>query len=178
LRYYMAGWFEERFEREGDAANRIEEVISKSELRITKKAFVKDADPNAHELPPLIKAAWKADEIDAETSIDCIFDEKIKKYRVTRVGERSTIARFWGVVPATYPFVNGGSYDEIVCDAYRHVLNSGSPRYDHVLAAMRLPNNSIHWLTYQRVIMAKRETRGVPTVTVVTELAPVDIKII
>jgi hypothetical protein len=178
LRYYLCGWFEERFEREGDAANRIEEVIAKSELRITKKAFIKEVDPEAIELPPLMRSTWSADYVSPDVSIDCIFDERIKKYRVTRVGEKSTIAKFWGVIPATYPFVNGGSYDDIVCEPYKHVLNAGKPRYDHVLAAMRMPNNAVHWLTYQRIIFPRQTETNIPTVTVVTELAPVDIQII
>jgi hypothetical protein len=178
LRYYMAGWFEERFEREGDAANRIEEVISKSELRITKKAFVAEADPDARELPPLIQATWKAEEIDPEISIDCMYDYRIKKFRVNRVGSKSTIARFWGTIPATYPFVNGGSYDEVVYQAYDEVLKTGQRRYDHVLAAMRMPNNIIHWLTYQRIVIPREDPAGIPRVTVITELSPVDIQIV
>jgi hypothetical protein len=178
LRFYLCGWFEEKFDRVGDAINRIEEVISKSELRITRKAFVVEADAKARELPPMIKATWQKDVVIPDISIDCIVDPHTRKYRVNRVGPNSTIAKFWGVIPATYPFVNGGSYDEIVCAPYKDVLDTGKSRYDHVLAAMRMQNNSVHWLTYQRVIMRKNMDNGVPTVTIVTELAPVDINII
>jgi hypothetical protein len=176
LRYYLAGWFEEKFDRPGDAANRIEEVIAKSELRITKKAFVKDADPDAHQLPPMLLSSWRAKDIDPEISIDCTFDQRIKKFRVTRVGPLSTIARFWGVIPATYPFVNGGSYDDIVYAQYDEALKTGQRRYDHVLAAMRMPNNSVHWLTYQRIVVPQDDPAR--KVTVITELAPVDIQVI
>jgi hypothetical protein len=178
LRYYLAGWFEEKFDRPGDAANRIEQVISKSELRITHKAFTAEVDPKAWPLPPLIKANLNALEVDADISIDCMYDYRIKKFRVNRVGAKSTIAKFWGIIPATYPFVNGGSYDDVVYKAYDEVLKTGKRKYDHVLAAMRMPNNVVHWLTYQRIVYPQEDPAGVPRVTVVTELAPVDIQII
>lgn len=176
LRFYISGWFEESYETSVEAINRIEEILAKSELRITKRAFVKEIDEHHAQLPKVIGSCIDSKQIIPDISIDCVLDERTQKFRVNRVGAQSLIARIYGVVPVTYPFVYGGSYDDIVCEAYKDVLNTGKPRYDHVLAAMRLPNNVVHWLPYQRWIVPKSGGGSTPTVTVVSENASVDIK--
>lgn len=176
LRYYLCGWFEEFADTLETVKDRIEQVMVKSEVRITRKAFVEQQDPDVARMPETIRANWNTSAIASAVSIDCCYDERSQKFKVTRVGERSLIARIYGAVPVIYPYVNGGSYEEIVTEAYKEVLNTGMPRYDHVLAAMRMPNNSIHWLPYQRVIVPNQIGQSSPTVTVVTEVARVAIR--
>ena len=177
LRYYLAGWFEENCISGADAINRVDQIMAKSELRILKRAFVQEAIAEQSNMPPLLKRSWLSAAIIPDISIDCVFDENTNRFRVDRVGQQSTIARFYGVVPVTYPFVNGGSYDDVVCAAYNDVLDSGKARFDHVLAAMRMPNNVVHWVPYQRIIVPNRNAKK-PSVTVVTEIAPVDIALV
>jgi hypothetical protein len=176
LRYYLCGWFEEFADTVEEVRERIEQVIVKSEIRITRKAFVEQQEPDVSRMPETIRTNWNTQDIVPAVSIDCSFDHRSQKFRVTRVGERSLIARIYGAVPVIYPYVNGGSYEEIVTEAYREVLGSGVARYDHVLAAMRMPNNAIHWLPYQRVIVPRTDHMGSPAVTVVTEVSRVSIR--
>lgn len=178
LRYYLCGWFEEFVDTVEEARDRIEQILAKSDLRITKRAFVREADKQYPTIPKVISNSLESGQIIPDVSIDCVLDERTQKFRVNRVGPQSLIARIYGVVPVTYPFVNGGSYDDIVCAAYKDVLDSGQPRYDHVLAAMRLPNNAIHWLPYQRLIVPKQGRASAPSVTVVTEIGNVDIRVV
>lgn len=176
LRYYLCGWFEEFAETIEQARDRIEQVMGKSEVRITRKAYVEPRDANSDRMPETIRNSWNVPVISPAVSIDCSFEQRGQKFKVTRIGERSLIARIYGAVPVIYPYVNGGSYEDIVTEAYREVLNTGKPRYDHVLAALRMPNNAIHWLPYQRVIVPKSSDNGMPTVTVVSEVAQVAIR--
>lgn len=176
LRFYLSGWFEESYATAAETILRIEQILSKSELRITKRAFVKEVDRKQALIPKVIGNCIDSKHIIPDISLDCILDERTQRFRVNRVGPQSLMARIYGVVPVTYPFVYGGSYDDIVCEAYKEVLNTGKPRYDHVLAAMRLPNNAVHWLPYQRWIVPKSSAGSTPAVTVVTEVGSVDIK--
>lgn len=178
LRFYLSGWFEAIYQTADEAVNRIEQVISKSELHLTRRAFVKEIDPNGKTLPPILQHVWKEHVVSADTSIDFVFEEKSQKYHVERIGSKSTIAKFYGMSPVSYPYVNGGSYDDIVYEAYTHVLRSGRPRYDHVLAAMRMPDNVIRWVPYQRIVIPKQNDEKALSVSVVTEIANVDIMLI
>ena len=78
----------------------------------------------------------------------------------------------------SYPCINGGAYDRTVSAAYGDVLRSGRPRYDHVYAAMKTPGESLMWIPYQRVIMPKHLAAGRRAVSIVTEIAKVDIRIV
>ena len=86
--------------------------------------------------------------------------------------------RLWGIQPSTYPCANGGTYDREVGAAYWEVLQTGAPRYDHVYAAMRMPEGELFWIPYQRVILPGRGTRSDRQVRVFTEIAKVDIAVI
>jgi hypothetical protein len=178
LRFYLSGWFEETCFTADQAINRIEQIIAKSELHLTKRTFVEEVDPKGKVLPPILQQVWQNHLVFPENSIDCVLDERSHKFRVDRVGPKSTIAKFYGMLPVTYPYVNGGSYDEIVYEAYTHVMRSGKPRYDHVLAAMRMPDNVVHWVPYQRIIVPMQTSDHRQMVSVVTEIAPVDISLI
>jgi hypothetical protein len=176
LQFYLSGWFEETFHTVEEAINRIEQVMAKSELHLTKRAFVEEVDPTGKEMPPILQRTWSGHEVSTDTSIDFVFEEKSQKFRIDRIGSKSTIAKFYGMSPVSYPYVNGGSYDDIVYEAYTHVLRSGKPRYDHVLAAMRMPDNVIRWMPYQRIVVPGETSQKLPCVSVVTEIANVIIR--
>lgn len=175
LKFYLHGWFEETFATAHEAVNRIEQVIGKSDLHLTKRAFVEELNPTGRQLPPMLEKTWSERSVAADNSIDFVFEEKSKKYLIERIGSKSTIAKYYGVSPVSYPYVNGGSYDDIVYEAYGHVLRSGTPRYDHVLAAMRMPDNILRWVPYQRIVIPKESIDNMPSVRVITEIASVDI---
>jgi hypothetical protein len=176
LRFYLSGWFEEVYPTAEEAVDRIEQIMAKSEIHLTKRAFVKEFDPKGRVLPPIMERTWKGLDVSADTSIDFIFEEKSKKYQIERIGSKSTIAKYYGTSAVSYPYVNGGSYDDIVYEAYTDVLRSGKARYDHVLAAMRMPDNVIRWVPYQRILVPKQNQEHKNIVSVVTEIAEVDIR--
>lgn len=178
LRYFLAGWFEEICETAAAARRRIGDILSKSDLHLVKRAFVREADPNGKAMPPLLQHAWLDGAITADYSVDCVYEESSGRFRVDRIGPRSTIARLWGLTPASYPCMNGGSYDRIVSAAYSDVLKAGRPRYDHVYAAMLTPDDTVTWIPYQRVIMPMHASDKRRAVTIVTEIANVDIRIV
>lgn len=178
LRYYLSGWFEDILETANAARERIEQIISKSELRIVKRAFVQSTENVGRSVPKLIQQAIDQPDRIHDVSIKCFYDEHAKKFKVSHIGVQSTIARFYGMEPVIYPYVNGGSYDEIVCEGYTVALNSGRARYDQVLAAMRMPNNIIYWVPYHRYIIPNAKERNRDSVTVVTEIAPIGFSIV
>ena len=83
-----------------------------------------------------------------------------------------------GPEPVSFPCLTGHSYDQVVSDAYRQVLKTGEPHYDHVCAAMVTPDSTTSWLTYQRVILPHHFPDGKQGVVVVSKQAPVDIRVI
>ena len=78
----------------------------------------------------------------------------------------------------SYACKSGNSYDEVVSEAYTHVLRSGKPRYDHVLAALRMPDNIVRWVPYQRIVVPRPKSDKSMTVSVVAEIAKIDINLI
>jgi hypothetical protein len=178
LRYFLAGWFEEICDSVAAARSRIDEILSKSDLHLVKRAFVREVDPHGKAMPPLLQHAWLDGATTADYSVDCVYEESSGRFRVDRIGPKSTIARLWGVGPVSYPCMNGGSYDRTVSAAYGDVLKAGRPRYDHVYAAMRTPDDTVTWIPYQRVIMPMHASDKRRAVTIVTEIAKVDIRIV
>jgi hypothetical protein len=178
LRYYLSGWFEEVISTAELARRRIDEIISKSELHIAHHTFVKQMHPDSQPLPPLLQHSFDRSQPLDEYAVTCTLDRTSQQYRVSHIGPKSIIARVYGTTPASYPCKNGGSYDTRVSEAYAQVLDTGRPRYDHVLAAFRTPDNSVHWVPYQRLIFPVGGRASKDTVSVVSEIANVDIRII
>ena len=178
LQYYLAGWFEEEIADAIAARDRIHAILGKSDIHLTSRTFVKDADPDRSEMPPLLREALDKGRADPEHSVDCAYDARTGKFAVRRVGTRSEIARLWGMSPVSYPCITGHSYDYIVSQAYRKVIADCQPHYDHVCAAMTQPNSSVLWCTYQRVILPHKFTDGKKGVSILSKEANVDIRIV
>ncbi len=178
LRYFLAGWFEESFENSSEAAERIHEIVAKSDIHLIRRAFVREFNPTEKHLPPLLKDTWIDGAAEAEHSVDCVYEESSGRFRVDWIGPKSTIARLWGMTPVSYPCQPGGSYDRIVSAAYVDVLKAGRPRYDHVYAAMVTPKSDVVWIPYHRVIVPKRVAGSLRGVSIVSEIAKVDIQIV
>jgi hypothetical protein len=179
LRYFLSGWFEDVFDTPGEAIARIEQVLAKSDLHFSSRAFVKELKPDIGHLPPLLRDSF-ADhgEGEADYAVDCVYEETLGRFRVERVGAKSAIAQFYGQSTVPYPCINGGVYDDAVSAAYASVVRSGELRYDHVLAAMVAPDSTVLWIPYQRVIVPRKDCSGRPGVSVIAEVAKVDIQII
>lgn len=178
LRFFINGWFEERFVDRQSARERIEQLITKSELRLRDTVFVKEMESPNGDAPPAVRQALLDGSVPEDIGVDCQWDEAGGRFRVVRVGSRSAIGRLWGVEPDSYPCVSGGYYDMKVSAAYHDVVCRGRPRYDHVIAAMMSPARVLCWVPYQRAILPRKPASRTVGVTVVAEIAAVDIRVL
>jgi hypothetical protein len=180
LRYFLAGWFEESFRSVDEAASRISQIISKSDVHLMSRVYVLEADPykTKSAVPELLQQAWNDRQADPASAIDCVFDERIDRFRVSHIGANSAVARLWGETASAFPLISGSAYDQTVSEAYLSVARTGIPRYDHVYAVMTAPDNSPVWIPYQRVILPASNARGQVRVSVFSEMAPVEIRVI
>ncbi|TMJ42046.1 MAG: hypothetical protein E6G89_04805 [Alphaproteobacteria bacterium] len=80
--------------------------------------------------------------------------------------------------PDSFPCLTGHSYDQVVSAAYRKVVMTERPHYDHIIAAMSAPDATVFWCPYQRVILPHRFEGNRKGVVVVSKVGPVDIKVI
>ncbi len=178
LKYYLLGWFEEHAETAHEARERIETIVAKSDIHLTQRTFVRDADPRRKDIPPLLRNALVDKMALPDHSIDCVYDNDQDRYRVVRIGSETPIAKVFGFHPVSYPCINGLSYDQMVSEAYGKVVATSQPHYDHVIAAMTTPHGSVVWFPYQRVILPHEWQDGSKGVSVVSQVARVDIRII
>lgn len=178
LRYYLLGWFEEHVETAHAARDRIEMIIAKSDIHLTQRTFIREADPRRKDMPPLLRNALIDKTTLPDHSVDCVYDNQQNRFRVERIGSETPIAKIFGFRPVSYPCINGLSYDQMVSAAYDKVVATGQPHYDHVLAAMTTTHGSVVWIPYQRVILPYEQQAGGKGVSVVSQVARVDIMII
>ncbi|MFO1033019.1 MAG: hypothetical protein U1E15_02630 [Hyphomicrobiales bacterium] len=179
LRYFNAGWFEETIETTVDARSRIEQLLVKSDVRLAERTYVSDFDPKAQALPPKLREALEGQGDIEKTAITCAVDPDTETVNVESIGADSLLGKIWGLSPVSFPCQTGHNYDRIVSRPYFKVINSGRPHYDHVLAAMVRPDGEVGWIGYQRIIMPDlHPTTGAKRVRIVSELSPVDIRLL
>lgn len=178
LKYFLVGWFEEVIDSAAEARDRIETILAKSDIHLSQRTFVREADPNRKDIPPLLRAALQDRRVLPDFSIDCVLDEAHGSFRVGRIGSETPIAKVYGFYPVSYPCINGLSYDHLVSQAYGKVVATGQPHYDHVIAAMTTPNGSVVWFPYQRVVLPHYLPDGRKGVSVVSQVARVDIRLV
>ena len=178
LRFHAYGWFEEVYRDRGAASRRIEEILARGDRQFFSRAFVQEVDPRLVPLSPVLRHALEKRDAQDDFSVEATLDQLTHNYVVERVGPKSAIGRVWGTITSSFPCQPISKYGDAVSEAYDRVLQSGEPHYDQVLAALRLPDNQVHWVPYHRVILPKYRERGSPAVTVVSEIARVDIKVL
>ena len=179
FRYFLAGWFEETIDTTERARVRLAEIQAKSDLHIASRTFVKQVNPEAFpRIPSLLRDTFVDGVVRPEFSVDCVFDNTFGKFCVERIGQDSTLAKMYGLSPSSFPARAGHSYDQVVSQAYRRVLKTGEPYYDHVLASMPGSDQVPMWLSYQRVILPHRFPDGRHGVSVVTHVGDVDISLL
>ncbi|VAV90393.1 hypothetical protein MNBD_ALPHA08-1535 [hydrothermal vent metagenome] len=178
FRYFLSGWFSETIETIEGATSRAKQLMAKSDVHVSQHTFVQRADPGKTYVPHVLRDTLTDMTALPEFSVDCIFDTETSKFLVNRVGSQSALAQVFGISPVSVPCLTGNSYDEIVSEAYLNVLSNDKPCYDHVIAAMRLPDQSVNWITYQRVILPHRFPNGKKGVSISSQLATVDIKVV
>jgi hypothetical protein len=177
LKYFSSGWFTELHHQAAAAADRVEGLIFKSDVRLSDRAYTTVVIPDLDLAPEILRLAWETGDAPDNRSVVCTVEPDREASHVEHVGKDSLIARIWGVSPNSYPCLNGHSYDRAVTPEYFRVVETGKPHYDHVLASMVRPDGELHWLGYHRVILPDVRD-GRKRVRIVSELAPVQIQLL
>jgi hypothetical protein len=178
LSFFNAGWFVEKYIRHEDATARIERLMASGDVRLSTRTYVETIAGNPEALPAKLREAWCKGISPRDHTIVCALDFEQERANVLSVGSKSDLATVWGLSPAAFPRQTGHPYDRTVSQNYFSVARKGEPMHDHVLAAMTFPEGDVRWLAYQRLIFPGGiDARGRPTVNVLTELAPVDIRL-
>ena len=178
LRFHAMGWFEEMFSTAPDAIRRIETILTRGDRYFTSRAFVKEGELNDDKMPAVLRESLERQAAPDEYCVECAFDQSSHKYVVDRIGEKSAIGRLWGTYTSSFPCVSRSRYGDAVSAAYDNVLREGRPHYDQVLAAMRLPDNEVHWVPYHRVIFPSTRRQGLAAVSIVSVIANVGFSVI
>ncbi len=174
LRFYSAGWFEERFACVKDVHVRIAGLVMHADRHIISRVFERSATPDAARTPAIVRHVLNDQRPPPDHSIECCFDANQDGFVVRRVGERSTIGRIWGTDPTSYPCQTTGAFGNSASSAYKRALEAREPVYEQVVAALRFPDTSLHWVSYHRVILPMVSRRGDQSVAVVSEYGDVD----
>jgi hypothetical protein len=178
LRFYAAGWFEEFHQTHAGAERRLEDIISRGDRHFTAKTMVKQFELKGKSLPGLLSECINTPKVAEDYAIECLLEDSIEQFTVQKIGPKSVISQVWGPFRSSFPCQPTGAYGQVVSEAYHEVLTTGKPRYDHVLAAMRMPDNVLFWVPYHRLVMPKHDKSNTPSVLVVAELNQVDIQLI
>jgi hypothetical protein len=178
LRFYASGWFEEFHETYKDVNRRLDEIIVRGDRHFTTRTLIKEFSIKKTELTPLLNDCISQTSTAQEYAVECVYEDNTQQFLVQSIGPKSAISRVYGSFLSSFPCQTAGSYGQSVSEAYKQVLNSGKPRYDHVLAAMRMPDNEVFWVPYRRLVLPKLAMGGKHSVLVVSEITSVDIQLI
>jgi hypothetical protein len=129
-------------------------------------------------LTPLLNDCFEHTSTAEEYATECVYEDHTSQFLVERIGPKSVFSKVWGSLPSSFPCQPAGSYGHAVSQAYSEVLSSGKPHYDHVLAAMRMPDNDVCWVPYRQLVMPKLRANNKRAVLFVSEITPVDIQLI
>lgn len=178
LRFYVSGWFEEFHNDNKSAKQRIEEIIARGDRHFTCSTVVKDFEFNGAPLSPLFENCVRDQDGAKDYAVECVFENFTQQFHVEKIGTKSAINRVYGSFLSSFPCQSSSSYSQTVSKAYTEVLENGQPRYDQILAAMRMPNNDIRWVPYCRLVMPYKKPHHKPAVLVVSEISQVQIQLI
>ncbi len=178
LRYFNSGWFEETHLSAKETGNRVEQLIFKSDIYFSQRAYSAVQIPDFKVMPTKLRAAMESGSTSDDESVVCSIDTTRQVSHVEQVGRNSLVASIWGVSPVSFPCMSGHSYDRVVSQSYFTAIATGRPVYDHVLAVMVKPDGEHHWLGYQRVIIPEARANGTRRhVRVISDMSPVNINL-
>jgi hypothetical protein len=178
LRFFLAGWFEETYDSSNAACLRIEEIVAKGDRHFSSHTVVKQFCTDRAELTPLLNDCLNGHKDPAEYAVECVFENSRHSFIVSKIGTKSAIAQVYGATFSSFPCRNDGAYNAAVSGAYLDVMRSRQPRYDHVFAAMKMPDNEVLWVPYRRVLLPNIQDDGHHSLQVISEIARVDIQLI
>lgn len=180
ISYMNMGWINEQYETAEEVIDRVETLIFKSDVHFSQRTYTRAFPTDDKAMPERLRAVLdRGDAVEDET-VTCLVDLNKDSSTVERVGNKSLVAKIWGVSPVSFPCLSGNTYDRIVSRSYFDAVKSEKPVYDHVLAVMVKPDGEHHWVGYQRVIIPDLAESGMNKrhVRVVSELAPVNIRLL
>jgi hypothetical protein len=178
LRFFASGWFEEFYTTASEAAVRIDAIISRGDRHFPVRTFVQKVETREKSLSSLIQHCLTTTHLPEDYLVDCTFEHNTERFVVDRVGPRSLMGRLYGQSDNSFAHQSTGSFSEAVSEGYREVLTTGRPRTDHVLAALRLSNNQVHWVPYHRLILPQIKDGRTYGVKVVADAAKINFKVI
>jgi hypothetical protein len=178
LRFYVSGWFEEFHRSYQDVMRRLEDIVARGDRHFTTRTMVRQFELKDKPLPDLITECLNSPASALDYAVECAYEDGTEQFAVDKIGPKSVINQVWGPFPSSFPCLPTSQYGKVVSQAYHEVSHSGKPRYDHVLAAMRMPDNVLFWVPYHRLVLPKKSSSSKPTVLVIAELSQVDIKLI
>ncbi len=177
LRFNISGWFEEFYQTAPEVIGRLDAIIARADRHFPVRTFVEEVDPEKTKVAGLLMDIIQKKVEPHDYAVECLYNPTADRFDVERIGDKSTIAQVYGTFLTSFP-CTGTSYADRVSDGYREVLASGKPRVDHVIAAMRFPDNQVHWVPYHRLILPRTDAGSNGGVSVVSQIAPVSFKII
>ena len=178
LRFYISGWFEEFYQTATQAIARLEAIIARGDRHFPVRTFVQQVEISKSILAPLVLDASTSVSTIDDVAIECVYNRENQRFNVTAVGKQSLIAKVYGDVESSFPRQSTGSYSDAVNLGYIDVLQSGKPRADHVLAALRFPNNTVYWVPYHRLILPVLGQTKSDAVKVVSQFGSIGFKVI
>ncbi len=179
LEFYANGWLRETYTSSREAASRIDELVSKSDINLSRRAFVSEREVNKTEMPQLLQLALNEHRFMSDFRIDHRFDTGAETFYIEHVGSASALGKIMGKEWTDHAQGKWGTpdtgYDRQVMPPYFEVFESGKPRYDHVYAAITRPGRDPVWVPYRRLIVPSKCLNGKTGITVISELGDVDI---
>ena len=164
LNFFVEGWISETYFRAKDASRRIDELIGKSDARLSKKAYVFEKELEHKHMPQLLQLALAEHEALTDHRVDTVFHENKNMFYLERAGGSSLLSKImgrnWTETFAGRDEIADSDFDYEVMSHYEQVLERNKPRYDQVFATVTPPGGEPIWASYNRLIVPTRFEDG------------------
>lgn len=178
LRFFLGGWFEERFSTVEQVRDRISALVMHGDRHLASRVFVDAPDPKSARVPQCLREILEEGAAPRDQTVECRYEPEVDGFVVSHIGTRSAIGRIWGTDPSSFPCLSTGAFGQSASASYSRAVRGRVPVYDQVIAALRFPDQSLHWVPYHRVILPLEGKRNTETVEVVCEYADVDFRVL
>ena len=164
LNFFVEAWATERYVRAKDAARRIDELIGKADVRLSKKAYVYEKEMDKRAMPQLLQLAYDEHAALTDHRVDTVFHEDSNMFYLERAGENSLLSKImgehWTSEFAGREEIPDTDFDYEVMSHYEKVLTADVPRFDHVFATITPPGGAPIWASYLRLIVPSKFEDG------------------
>ncbi len=182
LNYFVEAWATERFARSKEAARRIDELIGKSDVRLSKKAYIYEKEMDKQAMPQLLQLACDEHVALTDHRVDTVFHEDRNMFFLERAGGNSLLSRImgehWTREFAGLEEIPDTDFDYEVMSHYEKVLEADAPRFDHVFASITPPGGAPVWASYLRLIVPSKFEDGRIGVSSFCQVSPLAPKLI